>query len=108
MALGQPYPLSGRQVLSEVGQGLCSVTRLGSNFVEFFFWELRCNARCNRSHKYPLMVNRWGRSPHLGEHSGILLWVIHRAHHYTSFCMLPFPAPMLLVGALLEFFEVHF
>jgi hypothetical protein len=26
----------------------------------------------------------------------------------ASFCMMPSPAPMLLVGALLEFLEVHF
>jgi hypothetical protein len=29
------------------------------NFVELFFWELRCNARCNWLHKYRVAVNRW-------------------------------------------------
>jgi hypothetical protein len=45
-----------------IGVGLCDVTRLCLNFVEFFFCQLRCNARCDRPHKYPLVLNKWPRS----------------------------------------------
>jgi len=43
------------------GPGLCRTSENGgqTNFAEFFFCELRCNARCNRPHKYPLVVNIW-------------------------------------------------
>src|SRR5215217_2710082 len=33
------------------------VTSWGPNFAELFFCQLRCNARCDRPHKYPLLVN---------------------------------------------------
>ena len=42
-----------------IGAGLCDVTSLGTNCVELFFWELRCNVCGDRPHKYLLLVNRW-------------------------------------------------
>jgi hypothetical protein len=42
------------------------------------------------------------------EHLGILLQVVHKPHHYAAFCMMPSSAPMLLIGAPLEFVEIHF
>jgi hypothetical protein len=42
-----------------IGAELRGVTNRGANFVELFFCQLRCNARCDRPHKYPLLVNLW-------------------------------------------------
>ena len=66
-------------------------------FGEFSFCQLRCNARCDRPHKYPLVVNNcpWSGAPHseASEHSGILLVVIHRAHKDTGSCFTEFRSP---------------
>jgi hypothetical protein len=43
------------------------------NFAEFFFCQVRCNARCDRPHKYPLVVNIWSRS-----------WTLRRAFRHLA------------------------
>src|SRR5215208_4155139 len=47
---------------SLIGTTRCAVTSWRLNFVELFFCQLRCNARYDRPHKYPLVVNIWARS----------------------------------------------
>jgi hypothetical protein len=86
-----------------------TVTSLAANFAELFF---SVNYAATSEATGRITIRSWCISvPDPGyraEHSGILLRVIHRAHHYASFRRMASPVPTLLVGALLEFLEVHF
>src|SRR5215212_5208122 len=60
MPVGLPSSVIRGSLPSGLTRG--TVTSRRPNFAELFFCQLRCNARCDRAHKYQLLVNRWGRS----------------------------------------------
>ena len=69
MLCTQPQTIEGQLQVPDladepgpIGPVQSGVTSWCSNFVELFFCQLRCNARYDRPHKYPLVVNIWARS----------------------------------------------